>query len=94
MKYPNNDLWTVRQTELLEGALEDMKGKSAIYYPDMEYSLSIPGVAEYSFIGVLDFKADDRTIMFEQGEGFGVTHTEIVDYLNKFDIKFTEQKQF
>jgi hypothetical protein len=92
MKYPNGDLWTVRQIELLEGALEDMKGKTAVYYPDMEYSLTIPGVGEYHFKGVLSFNEDDRTVMFEHGEGFGVGHSETLDYLHRFNIKFTEQK--
>lgn len=92
MKYPNNDLWTVRQIELLEGALEDMRGKSATYYPDTVYRLSIPGIAEYEFKGVLNFDNDDRLIMFEQGEGFGVTYAEIIDCLHKFTIEFIEQK--
>jgi hypothetical protein len=47
MKYPNNDLWTVRSADLLEGALEDMKGKTVMYYPNKVYQLSIPGVASF-----------------------------------------------
>lgn len=90
MTYPNNDLWTVRQIELLEGALEEMESKTAIYYPNKEYHLTIPGVAEYKFKGVLNFVGHDRTIIFEQGEGFGLTYGEIVDYLEKFNINFTE----
>ena len=90
MKYPNNDLWTVRQIELLEGALEEMEHKTATYYPDKVYSLTIPGVAEYKFKGVLNFEGNDRTIMFEQGEGFGVAYGEIVAHLTKFNITFVE----
>lgn len=92
MKYPNNDLWTVRQLDLLEGALEDMRGKSATYYPKLVYQLSIPKIAEYAFRGVLNFDRDDRLIMFEEGEGFGVSYTEIIDCLNKFSIRFVEEK--
>lgn len=90
MKYPNNDLWTVRSADLLEGALEDMRNKQVKYYPEKEYSLTIPDVATYVFRGVLDFEDDDRTVMFEQGEGFGLARSDIVDQLNKFDIEFTE----
>ena len=92
MNYPNNDLWTVRSIDLLEGALEDMKGKTATYYPNMEYGLTIPGIAEYDFVGVIDFKQDDRTIMFEHGKEFGIPYEQVIDYLNKFGIKFTEQE--
>ena len=90
MKYPNNDLWTVRSIDLLEGALDDMADKTVLYYPSKEYHLSIPGVAEYRFKGVLNFAGHDRTIMFEQGDGFGLTHDEIVDYLKRFNITFNE----
>ncbi len=92
MKYPNNDLWTVRQIDLLEGALEDMRGKSATYYPDVMYHLSIPKIAKYRFRGVLNFDNDDRLIMFEEGEGFGVTYSEVIDCLNRYNIQFVEQK--
>lgn len=90
MDYPNNDLWTVRSIDLLEGALEDMKGKTAVYYPGKAYSLIIPGVAEYNFKGCVNFEENDRTIMFEHGESFGVSYEQIVEYLNKFHIAFTE----
>ncbi len=91
MKYPNNDLWTVRSIDLLEGALEDMEGKRAKYYPNMVYQLAVPGVANYKFKGVLDFEEDDRTIQFEQGLGFGLTYDEIVEYLQRFKVQYTEQ---
>lgn len=93
MKYPNNDLWTVRSIDLLEGALEDMANKTVTYYPNKEYYLSIPGVAEYKFKGVLNFEGHDRTIMLEQGKGFGLNRSEIIAYLNKFKITFTEVKE-
>ncbi len=92
MEYPNNDLWTVRQLDLLEGALEDMRGKTAIYYPSLNYRLSIPKIAEYAFKGIINFSNDDRLIMLEVGEGFGVTYPEIIDCLNRFDIQFIEQE--
>ena len=91
MEYPHNDLWTVRSLELLKGALEDMEGKSATYCPNMTYQLAIPGVAEYKFKGVLTFDEDDRTIQFEQGEGFGLTRDEILGHLQKYTIKYAEQ---
>jgi hypothetical protein len=91
VKYPNNDLWTVRQIGLLEGALEDMEGKSATFYPNKEYILTIPNIAEYKFKGVLNFKDHDRIIQFEYGEAFGLTYNEIIEYLHKFNIDYTEQ---
>lgn len=90
MKYPNNDLWTVRQIELMDGALEEMKGKKARYFSELKYSLTIPNVGEYQFKGVLTFENDDRTVMFEYGAGFGVSRKEIIDYLNKYEIEYTE----
>ena len=88
MKYPNGDLWCVRQIELLDGALEEMINKTAKYYPRLEYGLNIPGVANYKYKGVLDFSEDDRTIMFEYGDGFGLTEDEIAPYLQKYGIHY------
>lgn len=90
MKFPNNDLWTVRQIELLEGALEDMRGKNANYYPTLPYHLTIPDIAEYQFKGVLCFNEDDRTIMFEEGDNFGVSYEEIIDCLKRYGINYVE----
>jgi hypothetical protein len=93
MHYPNNDLWTVRQVELLDGALEDMSGKSAVFWPDLEYKLIIPNVANYSFKGVLNFEVNDRTIIFEQGKEFGLTREDIISYLKKYSITFIEKAE-
>lgn len=90
MKYPTNDLWTVRSTDLLDGALEDMRGNTASYYPGKVYSLTIPGVMDYQFRGVLNFDEHDRLIMFEQGDDFGLTRNDILPYLKKYGIRFTE----
>lgn len=89
MNYPNNDLWTVRELSLLDGALEDMKGKNARYYPDLEYLLPIPGVCTYIFKGVLLFDDDDRTIMFEYGEDFGLSSNQVIEQLDKYDVRYT-----
>lgn len=90
MNYPNGDLWCVRQIELLDDALEDMANKMANYYPNLEYSLAIPDVADYTFKGVLHFTQDDRTIMFECGDGFGLERDEIVPYLERYSIQYVE----
>ena len=73
----------------MDGALEDMKGKKAQYYPELEYSLQIPGVCIYQFKGVLLFDDDDRTIVFEQGEGFGLSREQIEEYLVRYEIQDT-----
>jgi hypothetical protein len=86
MKYPNNDLWSVRQIEFLEDALKGYEGRSATYYPNKEVHLSIPGITTYKYVGVLHFPGQDRTIVFEQGEGFGLKKLEILDYLRTKNI--------
>lgn len=87
MQYPNNDLWSVRQVEFLQDALEGYENKSAIYYPEKKVSLDIPGIATYNYTGVLHFPNQDRTIIFEQGEGFGLQEDAIRDYLSKKNIQ-------
>ena len=86
MKYPNNDLWSVRQIEFLEDALKGYDNTSVIYYPHKELSLEIPDVATYKYTGVLYFEGQDRTIIFEQGEGFGLKEAEIREQLDKRNI--------
>lgn len=87
MTYPNNDLWSVRQVEFLEDALEGYENKSAIYYPSKKVDLNIPDIASYKYTGVLHFPDQDRTVIFEQGENYGLKETEILDYLRKKNIK-------
>lgn len=91
MNYPNNDLWSVRQIEFLQDALEGYDNKSAIYYPEKEVLLNIPGIAIYNYIGVLHFPNQDRTILFEQGEGFGLKKAEILAYLQQKNIQVEER---
>ncbi|HEX9594652.1 MAG TPA: hypothetical protein VF996_00765 [Candidatus Saccharimonadales bacterium] len=87
MNYPNNDLWSVRQIEFLQDALEGYENKSAIYYPHKQLSLTIPDVATYSYVGVLHFPGQDRTIIFEQGEDFGLKEDTILDCLGEKNIE-------
>lgn len=87
MTYPNNDLWSVRQIEFLRDALEGYDNKSAKYYPGKSLSLNIPEIATYMYTGVLYFPDEDRTIIFEHGEGFGLKEKEILDYLNEKNIQ-------
>lgn len=87
MKYPNNDLWSVRQIEFLRDALEGYENKRAVYYPDKRTSLDVPGITTYQYVGVLHFPDQDRTIIFEQGDGFGLRKEEILDYLREKNIQ-------
>lgn len=87
MKYPNNDLWSVRQIEFLQDALEGYENKTALYYPDKTFSLNIPDITTYNYIGVIHFPGEDRTIIFEQGEGFGLKVPEIINFLQDKNIK-------
>lgn len=89
MTYPNNDLWSVRQIEFLHDALEGYANTEAHYYPNKEVSLNIPEIATYSYKGVLYFEGKDRTVIFEQGETFGLKQQEIEDYLKKLNITYS-----
>jgi hypothetical protein len=91
MQYPNNDLWSVRQIEFLQDALDGYETKSAVYYPEKELSLRIPGIATYTYKGILHFPDQDRTIIFEQGEGFGLKKEQILAYLQQKSIHAKEQ---
>lgn len=91
MQYPNNDLWSVRQIEFLHDALEGYDNRSAVYYPEKGLSLSIPGITEYNYKGVLHFPGQDRTIIFEQGEGFGLNKQKILEYLSEKNIQVEER---
>lgn len=87
MEYPNNDLWSVRQIEFLRDALEGYTGRTAIYFPNKDVQLDIPNIATYNYTGVLHFPKQDRTIIFEQGEGFGLKEPEILAYLKSKNIQ-------
>ena len=87
MKYPNNDLWSVRQIEFLRDALVGYENKKAMYYPKMNTALTIPGIADYDYEGVLHFPDQDRTIIFEQGEGFGLKEDAVRAYLDEKNIQ-------
>jgi hypothetical protein len=87
MKYPNNDLWSVRQIEFLKDALEGYGGTKGVYYPAKKILLDIPEIATYQYTGLLHFPGLDRTIIFEQGEGFGLSSEQILQYLASKNIK-------
>ena len=87
MIYPTNDLWSVRQIEFLGGALEGYENSKVDYYPNKEFSVDIPDIETYKFVGVLHFEGRDRTIIFEQGEGFGLKQDEIMENLKKLNIE-------
>ena len=89
MKYPNNDLWSVRQIEYLYDALKGYEGASANYYVNKKVKTIIPGIAEYNYIGVIVFKGQDRTIILEQGNGYGLTKQDVEKVLKEKNIKFT-----
>jgi hypothetical protein len=86
MKYPKNDLWSVRQIEFLRDALDGYENKTAVYLPHEKVELNIPDITTYNYIGVLYFPNQDRTIIFEQGEGYGLKEQEILDYLKSKKI--------
>lgn len=48
----------------------------------------IPGVAEYNYVGVIVFEGQDRTIMLEQGEGYGLKPDVVCKVLKENNIKF------
>jgi hypothetical protein len=88
MEYTNNDLWSVRQIEFLHDALDGYENKSGIYYAEKQFTLEIPGIATYNYVGVLHFPGQDRTIIFEQGEHFGLKREAIVSYLLEKSIQY------
>jgi len=86
MQYPNNDLWSVRQIEFLQDALEGYENKQVEYYPERELSFGIAGIATYIYKGMLHFPRDDRTIILEQGENFGLKENDIIKFLKEKNI--------
>lgn len=91
MQYPNNDLWSVRQIEFLQDALVGYENKTVVYYPTKEATLEVPGIATYKYVGVLHFPSQDRTIIFEQGKGFGLKKDEILGFLREKNIQVEER---
>ena len=87
MKYPNNDLWSVRQIEFLYDALKGYENKSCVYYPDKIVQTIIQDVSTYNYTGVIVFENQDRTIILEQGENFGLTEKDILKVFKEKNIK-------
>lgn len=87
MQYTNNDLWSVRQIEFLKDAFEGYEGRKVDYYPERKLSLDIPGIATYDYIGILHFPQQDRTIILEQGENFGLKEHDVLEYLEEKGIQ-------
>jgi hypothetical protein len=87
MNYPNNDLWSVRQIEFLKDALKGYENTIVDYYPNKTTNLTIDDIATYNYLGVLFFNNQDRTIIFEQGDGFGLKQDDILEYLKYLNIK-------
>jgi len=77
----------VRQIEFLEDALEGYEDKTVDYYPERELLLSIPEIAIYNYKGMLHFPGQDRTIILEQGEGFGLKEDDVLMYLQRKNIQ-------
>ena len=77
----------MRQIEFLEDALKGYENKSAYYYPNQKLSLDIPDITTYNYSGVINFVGEDRTIIFEQGENFGLKQKEILEFLKSQNIK-------
>lgn len=88
MRYPNNDLWSVRQIEYLYDALNGYDGKHCVYYVDKKVKTSIPDIAEYEYVGVIVFEGQDRTIMFEQGENYGLKESDVIKVLDEKRITY------
>ncbi len=93
MKYPNNDLWSVRQIEFLYDALAGYEKKHCIYYVDKKVQTIIDGIAKYNYVGVIVFEKQDRTIMLEQGKGYGLKQHNVIKVFEEKDISFTVVKE-
>ena len=88
MKYPNNDLWSVRQIEFLYDALQGYENKHCIYYVNKKVQTIIHDIATYNYIGVIVFENQDRTIMFEQGTDYGLKFDDIITVLKEKNITY------
>ena len=88
MKYPNNDLWSVRQIEYLYDALNGYDNKHCVYYVDKKVKTTIPNIAEYNYVGVIVFEGQDRTIMLEQGKNYGLKENDVVKVLKEKNISY------
>jgi len=93
MQYPNNDLWSVRQIEFLRDALKGYENKQVEYYPEKELSFVIPNIATYTYRGILHFPTQDRTIILEQGQGFGLKEDEITKFLEEKNIHIVRHSE-
>ncbi len=88
MKYPNNDLWSVRQIEFLYDALQGYENKSCVYYVDKKVSTLIENIAQYNYVGVIVFEGQDRTIMLEQGAGYGLKQSQVIKVFDEKNISY------
>ena len=87
MKYPNNDLWSVREKRFLRDALEGYEGKKCKYFVDKRVQTVVEGVATYNYQGVIVFENQDRTILLEQGEHYGLKVNDVLKIFKEKDIK-------
>ena len=86
MKFTNNDLWRVRQIEFLYDALKGYEGKECIYYVNKAVQTVIEGIAIYNYVGAIVFEGQDRTIILEQGENFGLSEREVIKVFGEKNI--------
>ncbi len=87
MKYPNNDLWSVRQIEYLYDALNGYDNKECDYFTTKEVTTTIEGIATYRYKGVIVFFGQDRTIMLEYGDEYGLDKSTVLKVLAEKNIK-------
>lgn len=92
MKYPNNDLWSVRQIEFLYDALNGYENKECVYYVNKQVQTIIQNVATYNYVGVIVFENQDRTIMLEQGLNYGLKEQDVIKVFNEKNITYTIEK--
>ena len=88
MRYPNNDLWSVRQIEFLYDALQGYENKHCVYYANKEVQIVISDIAKYNYRGVIVFENQDRTIILEQGVNYGLKFSEIINVLKEKNITY------
>lgn len=89
MKYPNNDLWSVRQIEFLYDALNGYENATNCkFYVNKKVKTVIDDIATYNYVGVIVFEGQDRTIMLEQGANYGLKQSDVCKVLNEKKIKY------
>ena len=88
MKYPNNDLWSVRQIEFLYDALKGYEGKPCVYHVSKTVQTVIANIATYNYVGVINFEGQDRTIILEQGKGYGLSKEQVIAVFREKSINY------